>query len=169
MRILTGIIGSVLVLALVALVVAVLGSDGDGGPTADTADAHPYGEEPADVFTNAEPAGATAFSEHYPDGSLKERGFAYAGEEARVLHGPYQRWHPTGELASEGHWEHGRRHGAWHFWHPTGEQRLEGFFVEGQLDRTRFWVERDDRGGWIDGHVAAARAAGIQPTGNDTL
>lgn len=168
MRTLIGIIGGVLALALVALALS-LGGEDRAAAASEGNEASSYGEEPADVFTNVhQPDGAHAFTDHYPDGSPKAKGFAFAGAEGRVLHGPYQAWHPTGGLASEGHWQQGHRHGAWHFWYPGGQQRLEGFFVEGQLDRARFWVERDEGGGWVDGHVAAARAAGIQHQG-DTL
>jgi hypothetical protein len=121
----------------------------------------PYGDQPSDLFTGVEQGpGTEERRETWPDGSLKAQGFAAVGPDGPVWEGPFRSWHDNGNLASEGHWQAGQRHGAWHFWHPNGQQRLEGFYVGDQLDRSRFWVERDVDGGWVDGHASAARAAG---------
>lgn len=140
------------------------GSGSSGGGSGDNGSVSGYGITEGDVFTNAQLSdGAVAFEEHWEDGTLKAKGFRNSAAAEAVLIGPYQSFYEDGSPASEGVFQAGAMHGAWHFWYENGVQRLEGIYIEGQLDESQFWIERDEAGNAVDGHIKAMRLAAAVP------
>jgi len=111
-----------------------------------------YGEA-ADVFTNyVPPDGAIWIEIRRDDGGLEARGWVVDPDGSHVPVGPHRTRHPDGTPASEGSYdEDGMRQGYWHYWHDNGRLAEEGFYVDGELDRSRFWVRRDRDGNWLGG------------------
>jgi len=116
------------------------------GPASD------YGEA-ADVITNyLPPEGAVWIEVRRDDGGVEACGWVVDPGGAHVRVGPHRTRHSDGTPASEGSYdEDGMRQGYWHFWHDNGQLAEEGFYVDGELDRSRFWVRRDRAGNWLGG------------------
>ena len=124
-----------------------------------------YGAASGDVYSNAAiQAGGIAFEDYWEDGSLQAKGYRLQQGDAFVLIGPYQSFYENGQLASEGNFILGKMYGPWHFWYENGVQRLDGFYVDSKLDRSRFWVERDDAGTLVNASPNAAQIAAAEPS-----
>ena len=60
----------------------------------------------------------------HENGETKQRYTRYLASDGKrwVRHGLFRAYHPTGELAAEGHYEHGLEQGAWCDYHPNGQK-----------------------------------------------
>jgi antitoxin component YwqK of YwqJK toxin-antitoxin module len=69
----------------------------------------------------------------YENGEIKQRYTRYLASDGKrwVRHGLFRAYHPTGELASEGHYEHGLEQGAWCDYHANGQKAAEGRYDKG--------------------------------------
>lgn len=57
-----------------------------------------------------------------------------------VRHGPFQAFHPDGQLASEGYYDHGKESGHWRDFHANGQLAAEGHYRDGvECGTWRFW------------------------------
>jgi antitoxin component YwqK of YwqJK toxin-antitoxin module len=80
----------------------------------------------------------------HEDGSL---GFRYSRYRSRdhkrwIRHGPFQAFHPNGQLASEGAYEDGFENGPWKDYHANGRPSAEGGYRAGKKHGLwRYWDE----------------------------
>lgn len=68
----------------------------------------------------------TVSTEHNMDAALRQ-------------HGLFRQWHPNGQLAKEGHFEHGKRSGTWTSWLDTGEPVSRTVYEEDEMVESWHW------------------------------
>ncbi len=67
------------------------------------------------------------------------------GEEP-VKHGPFQSWHPNGQIASQSSYVDGLQHGPMTLWFECGQKSQEGEFKQGLAHgRWKAWLEDGTR------------------------
>ena len=76
------------------------------------------------------------------------------------LHGPYKRWHPGGQLAEEGTYEHGEKKGVWKTWWDNGNLEKEAHYQAGSLDGPYRSLARDGAQVIEAGSYAAGKKTG---------
>jgi len=80
----------------------------------------------------------------YETGEIRYRYSRYlAADGSRwIRHGLFKAYHPTGALASEGSYEHGKEHGPWRDYHTNGQLAAEGNYDQGaESGQWQYWSE----------------------------
>jgi antitoxin component YwqK of YwqJK toxin-antitoxin module len=74
------------------------------------------------------------------NGQVKQRYERYLAADGRrwVRHGLFRGYHPTGRLATTGHYEHGVEQGMWYAYHANGQKAAQGEYVGGS-ERPGSW------------------------------
>ena len=69
----------------------------------------------------------------FEDGSIKFRYSRYLADDGTrwVRHGLFRAFHPSGQLASEGNYEHGIENGPWQDFHDDGSLAAKGEYQHG--------------------------------------
>ena len=74
----------------------------------------------------------------HPNGNL-----AFEGEyDHDVQVGPFTWWHANAQQALSGHYDQGKQQGAWTWWHENGQKSIQGHYVHGTpAGRWVWWQE----------------------------
>lgn len=78
----------------------------------------------------------------YDTGRLRYRYARYPSPDGTtwVRHGLFQAFHPNGQLASEGYYEHGKESGPWKDFHANGQLAAVGQYSQGiECGTWRYW------------------------------
>src|SRR5947209_710870 len=77
----------------------------------------------------------------YPGGAVQFRFGRYlSGDGSRwVRHGPFHEFYQSGQVHTEGNYEHGLEQGLWREYHENGQVAAEGHFVDGAEDGVWQW------------------------------
>lgn len=78
----------------------------------------------------------------YETGELRYRYARYLASDGQkwIRHGLFQAYHPNGQLASEGYYEHGKENGVWKDFHDNGRLAAQGEYRDGvECGTWRYW------------------------------
>ena len=78
----------------------------------------------------------------YDDGQVRMRFSRYVSEDGShwIRHGRFTAFHRNGQLATEGHYDHGVEQGTWRDYHENGVLAAEGAYRSGKKDGLwRYW------------------------------
>lgn len=77
---------------------------------------------------------------YFADGLKASKGSRRAGQ----MHGPFESWHPGGQISSRGDYVDGLQAGPWTFWYPDGKLQSQGEFADGK--KVGVWKEWSEDG-----------------------
>jgi antitoxin component YwqK of YwqJK toxin-antitoxin module len=82
----------------------------------------------------------------YENGQIHFRYERYLARDRKkwIRHGLFLAYHPNGQLASEGLYEHGLEEGVWRDFYENGQLAAEGTYVNGK--RFGLWKFYDEKG-----------------------
>jgi antitoxin component YwqK of YwqJK toxin-antitoxin module len=87
----------------------------------------------------------------HEDGYVQYRYSRYLASDGErwIRHGLFLAYHPNGDLASEGKYEHGLEQGLWRDYYDNGQKAAEGQYCDG----------REVAGSWVYWNPAGAQEA----------
>lgn len=119
--------------------------------------------------TDGGPVGGPASNPDHPDMACPEgtrftSGTSAKGEERwcdreGLMHGPYQKFYPSGQKAAQGVMDSNKEDGDWAYWHENGKDATKGKYSKGlQVGSWTWWHDNGKRA--MEGDFLRGRKAG---------